>query len=110
MKSKQEVNNKGVAKYCPHPRFLRLFKPFDIGVPGGTRTHDIQNHNLPFIIAYLFYIHSVTRCNAFALGQVRGKTAQLSSFSSFSSMLLMKPLMLAFRSCPVHGFIGSPTR
>ena len=44
------------------------------------------------------------------MGQIWGKTAQFCIFSSFSSMLLMKPLMLDFRSCPVHGFIGSPTR
>lgn len=110
MKSKQRVNNKGVAKYCPHPRFLRLFKPFAIGVPDGTRTHDIQNHNLPVFIAHVIIILFVISSPFFALGQVRGKTAQLSSFSSFSSMLLMKPLMLAFRSCPVHGLTGSLTR
>ena len=110
MKSKQRVNNKGVAKYCPHPRFLRLFKPFAIGVPSGTRTHDIQNHNLPAVFAHVVNILFVIKVRFFALGQVRGKTAQFCIFSSFSSMLLMKPLMLAFRSCPVHGFIGSPTR
>ena len=110
MKSKQRVNNKGVVKYCPHPRFLRLFKPFRMWVPGGTRTHDIQNHNLPAIIAHEVVFLFVINVRFFALGHNRGKTAQLSSFSSFSSMLLMKPLMLDFRSCPVHGFIGSPTR
>ena len=75
MKSKQEVNNKGVAKYCPHPRFLRLFKPFAIGVPGGTRTHDIQNHNLPVFIAHVVNLLFVISSPFFALGQIWGKTS-----------------------------------
>ena len=75
MKSKQRVNNKGVVKYCPHPRFLRLFKPFRMWVPGGTRTHDIQNHNLPVFIAHVVNVLFVISSPFFALGQIWGKTS-----------------------------------
>ena len=68
-----------MVKTFPHPCFLRRFKPFRFGVPGGTRTHDIQNHNLCFYIAYLFNIQFIISTRFFVLGHIRGKTSILTA-------------------------------